>query len=638
LKDTKFFCDPCKTKPFTKDEKLGFEIIYNLHQGEGHEVVEYRKPEPLYRCVTCNDAGPFSESDVGSDGKSIVGLHRKLGHEVTEYHEKEHIPSFRDGVVEDKRVTIRFEDYKSLQDVENEIKAENDEYVKKPNPEKSIEHIVEFGKKIFTDPVIADNDSTRIFGYVQRDEQLRAVQLDSEDAQDILITMYSEEYGKYILHSQAESALRIIKGKIRIDKTTPKRQLYIRIAFVNETLYYDLANQNNDIVKITKDKLEIIPFDKSCPLFIRHSSMSEQVKPNFNYQGNPLEAFFKFLRKDNDIVFKCNILSLFLEHILVPIPLIGGTKGTSKTTTSASIKMLVDPAGSRIEDYGTSLPEKEEDFATHMYCNYMFIFENVSDITSKQSDWISKACTGSNFSTRKHYKQGVEIKLSFRRKGIINGIIIPLDTDDFSRRVLSYDFRDFVKGEKKTDADVKKMLDELMPDILAQAFVTLQKAMSLYDDVKSRTEVGFRGDFALWGETLSLVLGSEPKKFLEALEKKEIQNQSKLAQNNYLIPYIEELFGKVDDLQQYCTSVTDFFKGFKIFCNDSGFDLKIKESFPTSSGKLPDIVKRSSTLLNANHYKIDFRNSTIKETHNNKTYGTNIKFIEIKKIKEVLFA
>lgn len=39
-------------------------------------------------CNTCN-AGPWSEDEKGSDGKSIVKLHRKLKHDVVEYHEPE---------------------------------------------------------------------------------------------------------------------------------------------------------------------------------------------------------------------------------------------------------------------------------------------------------------------------------------------------------------------------------------------------------------------------------------------------------------------------------------------------------------------------------------------------------------------
>jgi len=639
LKDTKFFCDPCKTKLFTKDEKLGFEIIYNLHQGEGHEVVEYRKPEPLYRCVTCNDAGPFSESDVGSDGKSIVGLHRKLGHEVTEYQETEPIFSLRDGVIEDKRITIDPGSYNTWQEINEEIKRENandSEY--EPISKHTTEEIAQFAKLVFCDSCIATNDSSKVYAVVPINDHNETIDLDFLDAQDILISNYMKRFKKIISTHQAESAIRFIKAEKRMSEDTPKKQTYIRCAFINDVFYYDLANLNREIVVISKNEKKIVPYDSTCPIFIRTSSMSEQVRPNFDYQDNPLQKYFKLLRKSNDIVFQCNVLCLFLEHIDVSMPLFDGNTNVGKTLTSAIIKMLVDPSGTKIEDNVTSMPTKPDDFATLMYCSYLVIFENISTLSNEQSDNLCRAITGASLSSRMLYKQGIDKRISYKRKIILNGIGVPIERDDLARRVIPYDLLPFEKGEKRTNTEILQELNDLMPDVLGHVFDTWQKAMQLYDVVRSNVEVGFRGDFEIRAEAISQALGNEPNRFLDALKGKEIINNEKLSQSNCLLPYIDEIFNNNENLTEYCFGAAEFHKGIRFFADENGFDLKNKDSVPSSSGKLPDVVKRSSTLLSLNSYVITFRTSTKKEIHNNKQYNSNTKFIEIKKIKEVLFA
>lgn len=498
----------------------------------------------------------------------------------------------------------------------------------------SIEKIVEYAEKIFSDCYIAENNSSKIYAIVKFDEHFETVDLDLQLAKDVLIINFQKDFKKILSTSQSEQAISFVKTTKRFSQDTPKKQDHIRCAFENDTIWYDLCNQKREIVKITKDNFAIVSYDKTCPLFFRTPFMSEQVKPNFDFKGNPINEYFKLIRKPNDIVMLSNVIALFLETVDVPMPVFGGSTDASKTVTSTLVKMLVDPSGKKIEDYGTSMPTKPDDLATILYCNYLSSFENISKLSNEQSDMLCKANTGANFSTRLFYEQGQESKLAIHRKSMLNGITVNIDRDDLARRTLPFDLPPFKSGEKKTKAQVLSEFYALLPDLLGHVFLTLQKALIVYDNVKSKTPIGIRGEFQVWSEAISQALGNPEGKFTEALEEKESLISDKLSQSNALVPFIQDLFS--DGREEYTSGESDFFDSFRYFAYGR-YEIKNPDVFPSSVGKLPDVIKRSSTQLNHAGFTIEIRKSTKKETHNGKTYTSNIKFVTIKKIKEVLF-
>jgi hypothetical protein len=247
---------------------------------------------------------------------------------------------------------------------------------------------------------------------------------------------------------------------------------------------------------------------------------------------------------------------------------------------------------------------------------------------------LCQANTGANFSARKYYGQGEEKRLAIHRKAILNGITVNIDRDDLGRRTLPYDLPSFKKGEKKTKEQVLSEFNALLPDLLGHIFMTLQKAMKLYYEIKIKSEIGIRGEFQVWGEAISQALENPEGRFTEALKEKEFLINEKLLQNNSLIPYSQDLFS--DGREEYTAGLNDFFTVWKSFADD-GYETKNPDVFPSSVGKIPDVFKRSSKLLNEHGFSYEFRKSTKKETHNGKLYNSNTKFVTIKKIKEVLF-
>lgn len=615
-----------KIVEFFKTYKIGFEYKYvgdiDFCLLLGKEVV-----------INYNELSDELKSILDSqpEEKILKAFERSIG----EVFESQRGSSTLEGIKKQYGIKFKFINSEKFQAIEPKStpdiwNSENEEKSK----DTTIEKIVEYAEVIFTDCYIAENNSSKIYAIVKTDEHFETIDLDLQLAKDVLIINYQTQHKKILSANQVEQAICFIKTKKRFSKNTPKKQTFIRCAFENNTLWYDLCNQKREVVKITKDDFQIIPYNKKCPLFFRTPYMSEQVWPDFDFKGNPIREYFKLIRKPNDIVAQSNFIALFLEHIDVPIPVFGGSTDASKTVTSALVKMLVDPSGKKIEDYGTSMPTKPDDLATILYCNYLTSFENISKLSNEQSDMLCQANTGANFSARMFYAQGEEKRLAIHRKSILNGITVNIDRDDLGRRTLPYDLPSFKIGEKKTKEQVLSEFNAILPDLLGHIFITLQKAMIIYDDVKSKAEIGIRGEFQVWGEAISQALGYQKGKFTEELEEKESLINEKLSQSNALVPYILELFD--EGREEYTSGEKDFFDSFREFTIDH-YDIKNPDVFPSSAGKLPDVFKRSSKLLNEQGFTYEFRKSTKKETHNGKEYNSNIKFVRIKKIKEVLF-
>ena len=612
---------------FFKSYKSGFEYKYVVD-------IDYSLLFGKEIVIDYNNFTDEIKSQVETLSKEKI--HKAIERAIGEVFEGKHGSSELEGVKKEFGINFKVIHHEKFAEIVPESKPDtwNHDMESEKSSDNSIEKIVEYAKRIFSDSFIAENNSSKIYAFVKTDEHFETVDLDLQLAKDVLIINYHKDFKKILSASQSEQAINYVKANKRLYQDTAKKQVHIRCAFENDTIWYDLCNQKREIVKITKDEIAIVPYDKTCPLFFRTPFMSEQVRPNFEFKGNPISEYFKLIRKPNDIVMHANVIALFLETVDIPMLVFGGSTDASKTVTSTLVKMLVDPSGKKIEDYGTSMPRKPDDLATILYCNYLSSFENISKLSNEQSDMLCKANTGANFSTRLFYQQGQESKLAIHRKSMLNGITVNIDRDDLARRTLPYDLPSFKAREKKTKEQVLSEFYALLPDLLGHVFLTLQNALIRYSDAKSKAQIGIRGEFQVWSEAIIQSLGNPEGKFAEALEEKESLINDKLSQSNALVPFIQDLFS--DDKEEYTTSESDFFVLFKEFATGS-YEIYNPDVFPTSVGKLPDVIKRSSTQLNHAGFTIGIRQSTKKETHNGKPYTSNIKFVTIKKIKEVLF-
>ena len=240
--------------------------------------------------------------------------------------------------------------------------------------------------------------------------------IEKNDHEEIL-NMNSEEFSRYLssLYYNTENRVvskNIINNSKRVIEsfTTETRTIHNRIAKIEDTIYYDLNNEESQCVKITKDGWKII---KNPLLFLSGNPNRKQVQPRLQFQENysddesrrwVRELVNKFYIKHEyqRIIAEIYIISLFIPDISHPILLTTGPRGSGKTLFLRSVSQNVDPrspANALVE----RLPRDDKDRRVSIYNSYFPCYDNESHFSSDLMDEICTWVTGISMSVRELY-------------------------------------------------------------------------------------------------------------------------------------------------------------------------------------------------------------------------------------------
>lgn len=464
------------------------------------------------------------------------------------------------------------------------------------------EKLIEFVKLHLVKIVISANDSSKVFCLVKIQGHYETIEIGTDHALSWLKAAYYDQSRELLSDDAYERVLRLIRAKALQNKRIKKMPIYKRTALCNDEIYYDLGRQDWKMVKITREQVRIVDYDKDLPMFKRSKNQTGQPDPHLNFDGNPLDEFCKLLRIDS-LVFKAHLASFFIENVPIPQMVILGQQGSIKSTQTGLIKMVVDPAGEKIDDNLSHLPRNNDDLSIILSNSYLVAFDNVSYISHEVSDLFCKAITGASYQKRRLYTDEDVISIYYRRKIVINGISLSLDRGDLVERSIEYNTQKVPEDERKTIRDVERSFQILLPDLLGQIFVILQKSLRLYPDVHNKTKCLPRmADFALWCESISQALGNEEGKFLSQYRRELDKNNEILNENNPLLPYLEQILSENSEV---LLPMSSFFQTFKKYAESNQYDTG-DTNFPKHANKIRGFITRSKPLLDEAAITIEF--------------------------------
>jgi len=371
--------------------------------------------------------------------------------------------------------------------------------------------------------VISENNSNEVYAVVKKTNGVDTFQINSRGFQDWLWSEYtrninSDDIKTDNFFKNVTSSI-FSHAKMNGAETAP---VYIRIAQLKDEIWYDLGRSDGKVIKITTKKITTEFLDLKSPIFRKNQSLQEQVMPKHEDE-QALEKLVDLLRispKDR-LVFMVNLICLFLEAYPMPLIVIGGPAGSFKTTTTAFVKRIVDPDGNQKEDNVSSFPTNIDDLDLQLYNRYLTCFDNVSKISKEQSNHLCRAISGNTVTKRKLYTDTEESILSFMRKITVNGIALNLDYEDLQTRLLSYERESVDEKDRLTEEQLNEKFNELLPNVLGEIFITLQKTLFWRKSLKDSIERGSRmADFKVWGEIIARVLGCKDDEFLNAYNRK----------------------------------------------------------------------------------------------------------------------
>lgn len=390
--------------------------------------------------------------------------------------------------------------------------------------------------------------------------------------------LYWDENKKSLSTDAFNTALDVLEGNIRASSS--KKQLYNRIAHINDELWYDLADSNGQAVRVAMSgwNIEIPP-----TLFKRYEHHKEQFSPERDGDAKLLLKYVNIQEK-HQLLFLVYMISCFINGFPHPLLLVHGPQGSAKSTLSKILRAVIDP--SKIEVAG--FPRSSEDLVQLASHNSFIIFDNVSKLSLRDSDILCKIVTGSSFAKRKLYTDDDDHIIRVQGCVGLNGINLVGTQPDLLERSIIIELEALDPKKRKQEKELWKEFQSDLPKILGGIFDVLSNALIYVENIEIK-KLPRMADFAQWGEAISIALGFEENAFIQAFEENANVQHSVVLEDDLVAVLTQKLMECQD---RWNGSATLYFTSLKEIADESGIDLKAEYGYPRTASSLSKRLKR----------------------------------------------
>jgi len=372
--------------------------------------------------------------------------------------------------------------------------------------------------------------------------------------------------------------------------TADIRKLWLRVGQLDDAIYYDLADPDYRIVKITTEGWET---SSQYPLiFRRHANTAPQVEPVDSPNG--IFRLFEYINLNTEE--DKNLLLVYIVSCLIPdvphvVGVFSGEKGAAKSTTLRILRSLIDPAKQDL----LTIPRTTEELALTLFKNYVPAFDNLEELGPRISNMLCTASTGGGISKRALYTNEEEIIFSFKRCILLNGIVEVVTRPDLLDRSLSFTLNRIDPTARREESELWESFEQDKPVILGAMFTTLSKAMSIYIDV-NLNNLPRMADFARWGYSIAEALEIGGEKFLEIYYRNIIKSNETAINASPLATIIVNL---MEERDQYINTIGNFLDEMERIAFAEHLNTSSRE-WPKSSNKVQNSLRKiKSNLVDA---------------------------------------
>lgn len=289
-------------------------------------------------------------------------------------------------------------------------------------------------------------------------ELLQFVALDSLTFRDTLLNTFFETHHFHPGADAISKAIDLLRMKAR---DVPAMNFEPRILHWEGSIYLNLANQRGEVVKIDSDGWEIMP-NPGVP-FPNLQAGCELPAPlrDPDVTASDLAKFCNLDEVQVRLVTSA-LVGWFFTKSAVPHLFIQGSQGSAKSTTAKNIRALIDPSVIG----GIELRNDEREIMGLFSVLHIPQFDNLSHISSKQSDILCKLSTDGSFLTRALYTNSGLAVASGRRPAILTAINNVIQNPDLQSRCLILHLSP-LGDDLKPEVELEQEFQRLRPGLLA---------------------------------------------------------------------------------------------------------------------------------------------------------------------------
>jgi hypothetical protein len=246
-----------------------------------------------------------------------------------------------------------------------------------------------------------------------------------------------------------------------------QKEVHVRLAYANEKLYLDLANETWQVVEITQNGWQILGEAPDNVKFRRPKGMFPIPLPVTGGDINELKRFVNVTAGEEGseeewVLLLSWIIETFNPNGAFPVMLIGGEQGSAKSTTAKIISMLIDPSLASPR----AVPKDERDMQIAAQNQLILSYDNLSGLPNQLSDAFCRLATGSGLATRELYSDDGETLFDGKRPIILNGIETAPDRNDLMDRSIFVNLPRIDDKNRQTEKALWKAFEEARPRIL----------------------------------------------------------------------------------------------------------------------------------------------------------------------------
>lgn len=429
----------------------------------------------------------------------------------------------------------------------------------------------------------------------------------STEVKEFINKLFIQKYNRTIKSSDVKTAYTSICSML--DSNVERVPVFTHIAVFEDKIYYDLINDNNEVIVIDAESITTTTLASVKNLYFhRTASLCEQKKPVVNQNYGIREFVEEFLNVDKGqrLLFLTYICTAFIPNIQHPIFIVEGEKGSGKSTLFRYLLSIINPVNKDV----MGLPKSNDDIVIALHNNYLSAFDNIGKIDSATSNILCQAVTGGTIVKRKLYTDSTEVSLNIKRLVALNGIKLELTQSDLLDRAILINLKRIDTKKRIPDTELFDRFDEVLPYVLADIFRILSKAMNIIKNAPHR-EYPRMADFSKYGycvaEAIKLGYG---EKFVQQYEENENNTTEMAIEQN---PLLESLREFAESEGFWKGTMTELLKKLRDYCRGIYIGGKIPVSFPEKANAL-------SKKLNLHKHEIANMGITVEIGRNTNRY------------------
>lgn len=311
----------------------------------------------------------------------------------------------------------------------------------------------------------------------------------------------------------------------------------MRVAMTeDDSILYDLCN--GYFVKITNDGWEVIENDEKT--FLEVSSEHKQITPIKSENG--WERLWKYLNlsESEKLLYTVYVVSCLFPKLTVPSITINGPRRSGKSTLSDILKRIIDP----IKENKEIFPDSLDDLKVTLNKSYYVVFDNMSTLTKKQSDFLCSVVTGTSVVSRKKYQDSEAFIINLKKGLCMNGITQYVKRSDLAERMLFFSTQTIPNNVARENR-LWEDFDEELPYILGGVFDLLSMGLRDYRECQRKSPIRW-GDFYRFAYCVAENMNHRGTEFEEVLLEIQGSEFDDVYEDNPLINLITEF---IEDCQ-----------------------------------------------------------------------------------------